>query len=385
MTIFAAGIIKHYVILCRIVMKKVAEDVLRSVIHPEYQKDIVELGMTEIDIPYTEKVVVRIKGLKFPDAFLKSIGKISEKKLIGALSDKGFSVEVITEEAPRQETRQEIPESLKRVRNIIAVASGKGGVGKSTVAVNLAVALARTGARTALLDADIYGPSLPLMLGVKDEKLGGVPFGERTLIEPVERFGVKMLSVGFFVDPDKALIWRGPMASNALVQIIADGYWGEIDYMVIDLPPGTGDIHLTLVQTLPVTGAIIVSTPQEVAIADARKGIAMFRQPKIDVPVLGLVENMAWFTPKELPDKKYYIFGKDGCGKLAAETGTVVLGQIPIEESVCVSGDKGVPVAVDLNSPVYQAFNMLANNVIETLDERNRKLNPTKIVDVTHK
>ncbi len=366
-------------------MKKIVVDILKSVKHPEYQKNIVELGMTEIEVPDSGGVVVKINGLKFPDAFLKSIGKIADKKLTEVFAEKGVSVEVTTIEAKKPENKPDIPESLRRVKNIIAVASGKGGVGKSTVAVNLAVALARTGARTALIDADIYGPSLPLMLGVKDEKPGGVPFGERTLIEPIEKYGIKMLSIGFFVDPLKALIWRGPMASNALTQIISDGYWGEIDYMVVDLPPGTGDIHLTLVQTLPVTGAIIVSTPQEVAIADARKGVAMFRQDKIDVPVLGLVENMAWFTPKELPDKKYYIFGKGGCEKLAQETGTVVLGQIPIEESVCESGDKGIPVAVDENSPVYEAFNTLAENVIIKLNERNRKLDPTKIVEITHK
>lgn len=358
---------------------------LRTIIHPEHQQDVVALNMALIDQADEKRIEVLLKGLRFPDAFLRSMGKIAEQKLKTAFGSEGVEVVVTTEEAPKPEPKPVAPESLKQVKNIIAIASGKGGVGKSTVSVNLAVALALQGHKVALVDADIYGPSMPLMLGVKDEKPGGMPFGDRTLIVPVERYGVKMLSVGFFVDPDKALIWRGPMASNALTQIISDGYWGEIDYMVVDLPPGTGDIHLTLVQTLPVSGVVIVSTPQEVAIADARKGVAMFQQEKINVPVLGLVENMAWFTPPELPDNKYYIFGKGGCDTLAKETNVPVIGRIPVVEDVCRSGDQGTPVALDHASPVGSAFGELAGNVVQALEERNKKLDPTKIVEITNK
>jgi ATP-binding protein involved in chromosome partitioning len=361
-----------------------ATQVLAELTHPEFKSSVMELGMVTMEMPQPEQLKVLITGQKFPDPFLKSIGRMAERRLTEALAGDGVKVEVNILEAPRPEPKQAVPESLKRVKNIIAVSSGKGGVGKSTVAVNLAVALAQTGAKVALVDADIYGPSMPIMLGVKEVKPGGVPFGDRTMIEPVERFGVKMLSVGFFVDPDKALIWRGPMASNALSQLIADGYWGEIDYMVIDMPPGTGDIHLTLVQTLPVTGAVIVSTPQEIAVADARKGIAMFRQEKINVPVLGLVENMAYFSPPELPGNRYYIFGRGGCDRLAAETGTEVIGRIPIVESACEAGDKGTPVASDRNHPLSEPFRELANRVISKLDERNKKLDPTKVVKITH-
>ncbi len=359
------------------------EQILSELNHPEHQKSITELGMISIESSGDDHAKVLITGRKFPDPFLKSVGRLAERKLTEALSGEGIHVEVTIQEAPRPEPKQAVPESLKRVKNIIAVASGKGGVGKSTISVNLAVALAQTGAKVALVDADIYGPSMPIMLGVQEVKPGGVPFGDRTLIEPVERYGVKMLSVGFFVDPEKALIWRGPMASNALSQMIADAYWGEIDYMVIDMPPGTGDIHLTLVQTLPVTGAVIVSTPQEIAIADARKGIGMFMQEKINVPVLGLVENMSYFSPPELHGNRYYIFGRGGCDRLAAETDTEVIGRIPIVESACEAGDKGIPVVTDQHHPLHTPFMELANRVITKLDERNRKLDPTKVVQIT--
>jgi len=366
-------------------MKQRVEEVLRTIKHPEHQQDVVALNMAVIEHADEKRIAVLLKGLRFPDAFLRSMGKIAEQKLKTAFGSEGVEVSVTTEEAPKPEPKPIAPESLKHVKNIIAVASGKGGVGKSTVAVNLSVALALQGHKVALVDADIYGPSMPLMLGVKDAKPEGMPFGDRTLIVPVERYGVKMLSVGFFVDPDKALIWRGPMASNALTQIISDGYWGEIDYMVVDLPPGTGDIHLTLVQTLPVSGVVIVSTPQEVAIADARKGVAMFQQEKINVPVLGLVENMAWFTPPELPDNKYYIFGQGGCDTLAAETGVQVIGRIPVVEAVCSSGDQGTPIALDHASIVGSAFAELAANVVQALEARNENLDPTKIVEITYK
>lgn len=366
-----------------VMIKHKIEEVLSSVRHPELHSDVISLGMAEIKEATEKSIQIVLTGKKFPDPFLKSVGKVAGQKLRTAFPDAEVDIQVI--EAERPDPKPVLPESLKQVKHIIAVASGKGGVGKSTVAVNLAVGLARMGLKAALVDADIYGPSMPLMLGVKDARPGGVPYGDRTLIEPVERYGVKMLSVGFFVDPEKALIWRGPMASGALQQIISDSFWGEIDYMVVDLPPGTGDIHLTLVQTLPVTGAVIVSTPQEVAIADARKGVAMFRQDKINVPVLGFVENMAWFSPPDLPDKRYYVFGKGGCDALAAETGVEVIGRIPVVEAICISGDNGVPVVLDEKSPMAQAFMELASNVIRKTEDRLQTTNPTRIVEVEYR
>ena len=263
----------------------------------------------------------------------------------------------------------------------IAVASGKGGVGKSTVAVNLAIALAKQGARVGLLDADIFGPSIPKMFGAE----GSVPKVKKVAgkdrIVPLEKYGIKMLSIGFFVKPEDALIWRGAMATGALKQLINDGLWGELDYMLIDLPPGTSDIHLTMVQTVPVTAAIIVSTPQDVALADAIKGLSMFEADKIEVPVIGLVENMSWFTPEELPENKYYIFGKDGVKRLAEEKNIPLLGQIPIVQSIREGGDQGTP-AVLQDTPLGEAFMQLGENVAEKVEERNQKLAPTKKVEI---
>jgi ATP-binding protein involved in chromosome partitioning len=273
-------------------------------------------------------------------------------------------------------------EILPGVKNIIAVASGKGGVGKSTVATNLAISLAKLGSKTGLIDADVYGPSIPKMFGAEDlrpgmEKVNGIEF-----IVPVEKYGVKMLSIGFFVKPDDALIWRGAMATNALKQLISETKWGDLDYLIIDLPPGTGDIHLTMVQTIPVTGAIIVSTPQAVALADARKGISMFKQEKINVPILGLVENMSWFTPAELPDNKYFIFGKDGCKNLAEELNIHFLGHIPIVESIRENGDNGTPSALQDNI-VGEMFRQLGENVAQRVEERNANLAPTQKVEMS--
>lgn len=285
----------------------------------------------------------------------------------------------------KQAPRPELPDLLPGVKNIIAVASGKGGVGKSTVCSNLAVALAQKGYKVGLLDADIFGPSVPKMFNVEDaspmlEKKDG-----RDLIVPIESYGIKLLSIGFFVKKEDAVVWRGAMAGNALKQLIADADWGELDYFFIDFPPGTSDIHLTLVQTLPITGAIIVSTPQEVALADARKGINMFVDEKVNVPILGLVENMAWFTPAELPENKYYIFGKGGCRTLAKEKGFALLGQIPIVQSIREGGDDGRPVALQTETITGNAFAELADNVIDAVDKRNREQPPTHIVKVSHR
>lgn len=263
----------------------------------------------------------------------------------------------------------ERPLSLEKVKNIIAVSSGKGGVGKSTVAANLAVALAMQGYKVGLVDADIFGPSVPKMFGCEDAQPYMEKVDNRDMIIPVEKYGVKILSIGFFVDPASATVWRGPMASNALKQMVEQGYWNELDYMLIDLPPGTSDIHLTLVQTVALTGAIVVSTPQQVALADAIKGINMFESPGINVPVLGLVENMAWFTPAELPDHKYYIFGKEGAKVLAEEKGLRLLGQIPVVQSICDGGDAGTPVALNPDSITGAAFTQLAEEMVKAVKD----------------
>jgi len=277
----------------------------------------------------------------------------------------------------------EAPSVLPKVTNIIAVASGKGGVGKSTISSNLAVALAKAGAKVGLIDADIYGPSVPKMFGSEDAKPMLTQIDGKDRIEPHERYGVKMLSIGFFVDPAQATVWRGPMASNALKQMIEEGNWGELDFVLIDLPPGTSDIHLTLVQTVPVTGAIVVSTPQDVALADAVKGINMFEGAGVNVPILGLVENMAWFTPAELPNNKYYIFGKDGCKKLAEEKGVNLLGQIPIVQSIREGGDNGAPAALNEDSVTGMAFAELASKLMTAVEDRNKNQNPTAKVEMT--
>jgi ATP-binding protein involved in chromosome partitioning len=257
-------------------------------------------------------------------------------------------------------------------------------VGKSTVAANLAVALAKAGYKVGLLDADIFGPSMPKMFDLEEARPYAENIDGRDLIIPIEQYGIKVLSIGFFVESDQAVLWRGAMASNALKQLIADAHWGDLDYFVLDMPPGTSDIHLTLVQTLGITGAVVVSTPQQVALADARKGIDMFTNEKVNVPVLGLVENMAWFTPAELPETKYYLFGKEGCKRLAEEMNVPLLGQIPIVQSICEGGDNGKPVALDSNSIVGKAFQDLAKAVVEATARRNSEKPATEAVKMQH-
>lgn len=355
-------------------------DALSHVIEPELKKDMVTLNMIS-DIEISGDNITFSVILTTPACPLKeSIKKACIDAVHQFVDEKANVVVNLTSKVTSSRTQKK--EILKGVKNIIAVASGKGGVGKSTVAANLAVALAKTGAKTGLIDADIYGPSVPVMFGLENVQPEVVEENGNTKIIPVEKFGLKILSIGFFVNPDQALVWRGPMASGALTQLFSDADWGELDYLVIDMPPGTGDIHLTMVQTVPVTGVVIVSTPQKVALADARKGVNMFMQEAINVPVLGLVENMSYFTPAELPENKYYIFGKDGCKNLAAELNVPLLGQIPIVQSIRESGDSGSPVALAKTGQVSAAFDDLAAKVAQQIAVRNATLEPTKVVEM---
>ena len=355
-------------------------DALATVTYPGTKKNLVESGMVA-DTPSINGMKVKVV-LQFPrdtDPFLKSTLKAAEAAIHYHVS-KDVEVEIETEF--KSKPRPEVGKLLPDVKNIIAVSSGKGGVGKSTVAANLAISLARLGYKVGLLDADIFGPSMPKMFRVEDARPYAVEKDGRQLIEPIEKYGVKLLSIGFFVNPETATLWRGGMASNALKQLIADADWGELDYFILDTPPGTSDIHLTLLQTLAITGAVIVSTPQNVALADARKGIDMYRNKKVNVPILGLVENMAWFTPAELPENKYYIFGKEGCKRLAEEMQTPLLAQIPLVQSICESGDEGEPAACHIDTATGQAFINLAQAVVTVVNRRNKEQEPTKIVKV---
>ena len=355
-------------------------DALATVTYPGTKKSLVESGMLA-DTPSINGMKVKVV-LVFPrdtDPFLKSTLKAAEAAIHYHVS-KDVEVEIETEF--KSKPRPEVGKMLPDVKNIVAVSSGKGGVGKSTVAANLAISLARLGYKVGLLDTDIFGPSMPKMFNVEDARPYAVEKDGRQLIEPVEQYGVKLLSIGFFVNPDTATLWRGGMATNALKQLIADADWGELDYFILDTPPGTSDIHLTLLQTLAITGAVIVSTPQQVALADARKGIDMYRNEKVNVPILGLVENMAWFTPAELPENKYFIFGKEGCKRLAEEMNTPLLAQIPLVQSICESGDNGVPAACNIETITAQAFLNLAQAVVTVVNKRNREQEPTKIVGV---
>ena len=338
-------------------------DALTHVRYPGTGKNLIEGGMLEDDI--------RISGLevsfslifdKDNDPFLKSVLKAAEVA-IKTYADANAAVHINTKFRKQNLVPQQETPSIQ-AKHVIAVHSGKGGVGKSTVATNLAITLANMGYHVGLLDADIHGPSIPKMFHTEDCRPVSVTVNGRDLIAPIEQYGVKMLSIGFFVDPEQAVVWRGGMASNAIKQLIQDADWGELDYFLIDLPPGTSDIHLTLVQTLHLTGAIVVTTPQPVALVDARKGVDMFRNEKINVPVLGIIENMAWFTPAELPDNKYYIFGKDGGKDLARNLQVPLLGQIPLVQSIREAGDDGAPVAMQQGHPAAQVFEEICRKII---------------------
>ncbi len=357
-------------------------DALATVRYPGNGKNLIENEMLDDDL--------RIDGLrvsfslvfeKATDPFRKSMVAAAKTAIHTYVSP---DVEVTIETKAKTELPPEPEKLLPGVKNIIAVSSGKGGVGKSTVTANLAIGLAKMGYRVGLLDTDIFGPSMPKMFQVEDERPYAENIGGRDLIVPVEKYGVKLLSIGFFVNPDQATLWRGGMASNALKQLIGEALWGDLDYFILDTPPGTSDIHLTLLQTLGITGAVIVTTPQQVALADARKGVDMYQNEKVNVPILGLVENMAWFTPAQHPDEQYFIFGRDGGKDLAAELNVPLLAQIPLIQDVCESGDNGMPAVLDPASPAGMAFMSLAAKVVTQVDKRNLEMPKTERVAVEH-
>lgn len=359
---------------------KLINDALATVRYPGTGKNLIEAEMIEDDMRIDGMYVsFSILFEKSTDPFIKSVVKAAETAIHTYVSqDVNVQIKVKTLQAARPEPGKMLPQ----VKNIIAVSSGKGGVGKSTVAANLAVSLAKLGYKVGLLDTDIFGPSVPKMFHMEAENIFAEMKDGRQLLIPACKYGVKLLSIGFFVNPQTATLWRGGMACNALKQLIADSDWGELDYFVLDTPPGTSDIHLTLLQNLAITGAVIVSTPQDVALADARKGIDMYRNEKVNVPILGMVENMAWFTPAELPENKYYLFGKEGVKRLAEELEVPLLGQIPIVQSICESGDAGEPAAVKDNTITSQAFLHLAERVVEETEKRNREQPETHIVEM---
>ena len=364
---------------------KLITDALATVTYAGTKKNLIDSEMLAdtpvVSAPQQEGEPWRVKVvLLFPrdtDPLLRSTVKAAEAAIhYHCGKDVEVTIETEFKSAPRPDTEHLLP----GVKNIVAVSSGKGGVGKSTVAANMAIALARLGYSVGLLDCDIFGPSIPKMFQVEDARPYAVKKDGRDLICPIEQYGVRLLSIGFFVSPTTATLWRGGMATSALKQLIADADWGDLDYFIHDTPPGTSDIHLTLLQTLPITGAVIVSTPQPVALADARKGIDMYRNEKVNVPILGLVENMAWFTPAELPDNRYYIFGREGCRQLADEMQVPLLAQIPLVQSICESGDQGQPAALHTDTMTGQAFINLAQAVVTVVNRRNREQPKTKIV-----
>lgn len=365
----------------KVILPKNITDTLRNVIYPGGSQDIVSLEMVQEIRVAGKTVSFSLVFQRSDDPNIDTLVNMCEEAI-----ERYLGVDVLVKDNIAVKYIHDMQRPiLPGVKNIIAVASGKGGVGKSTIAVNLAVSLANTGASVGLIDADIFGPSIPKMFGAEKERPAADAGEKRDLIVPIEKFGVKFLSIGFFVEPESALIWRGPMASNALKQLITDGKWGALDYLLIDLPPGTSDIHLTLVQTVPVTAAVIVTTPQDVALADVIKGVNMFQSKSVNVPVLGLVENMSWFTPAELPENKYYIFGKDGGKNLAHDLGLVLLGQIPLVQSIREGGDDGMPASLNSETITGQAFAALTDKVIEQLEIRNKLIAPTERVKVTRK
>ena len=365
----------------KLIVPKNVTDALRSIKYPDSAENIVSLDMVQEIRIAGKRISFSLVFQRSNDPNIKPLVLACENMIKKTFGDEVEIEDNITVKFLHDMERPMLP----GIKNIIAIASGKGGVGKSTVAVNTAVALAQEGYKVGLIDADIFGPSIPKMFGAENTRPTGEKIDGRDMINPVEKFGVRFLSIGFFVETDSAVIWRGPMASNALKQLITDANWGELDYLLIDLPPGTSDIHLTLVQTVPVTGAVIVTTPQEVALADVVRGVSMFTGKSIDVPVLGLVENMSWFTPAELPENKYYIFGKEGGKKLAEKLNLKLLGQIPIVQSIREGGDQGTPPASNPDSVTGMAFTEVGKILAHQVHLRNIERAPTKKVKITRK
>lgn len=355
-------------------------EALSNVQEPDLGKDIVTLNMVK-DIAIEGNYVSFTVVLTTPACPMKDMIKNACINAVKLLVNKEAIVKVnFTSQTTTR--RNDNGAVLPKVKNIIAVVSGKGGVGKSTVAANLALALSRGGAKTGLMDADIYGPSVPIMFGVRGERPMMMDIDGKGMIIPLERYGIKLMSIGLLVDEKNAVVWRGPMASSAIKQFVTDVYWDELDYLVIDMPPGTGDIHLTLMQIVPVTGVVVVSTPQDVALADAKKGIAMFGQAQLNVPIIGLVENMSYFTPAELPGNKYYIFGKEGGRRLAEEYDLPFLGQIPLVQSIREGGDIGVPVMMTDDSITKKAFEDFASHVVRSISMRNANIDKERVAEV---
>ncbi|MGS2725413.1 Mrp/NBP35 family ATP-binding protein [Psychroserpens sp. BH13MA-6] len=368
-------------------MKLNKKDILKAletISAPGEGKNMVESGAVTNVVTFADEVVVDIT-ISNPSLQAK---KKTEVEIMKTIHDKVYEkakIKVnVKVNAPEKPTTNPIKgKAIPGIKNIIAVASGKGGVGKSTVTANLAVTLAKMGFKVGVLDADIYGPSMPIMFDVEFERPLAVNVDGKSKMKPVENYGVKILSIGFFTKPDQAVVWRGPMAAKALNQMIFDAAWDELDFMLIDLPPGTGDIHLSIMQSLPITGAVVVSTPQNVALADAKKGVAMFQQESINVPVLGIIENMAYFTPEELPDNKYYIFGKAGANNLASDLDVPFLGEIPLVQSIREAGDVGRPAALQTATPLEKSFEELTRNVVKEVVKRNDNLPPTEAIKIT--
>ncbi|MBD1260421.1 Mrp/NBP35 family ATP-binding protein [Maribacter polysiphoniae] len=368
-------------------MKLNKQDILKALEHitvPGEGKNMVESGAVKNVQIFGDEVEIDIT-INNPSLQARKKTEVEILKIIHQEVYEKAKIKInLTVDAPANPKVNEIKgKPIPGIQNIIAVASGKGGVGKSTVTANLAVTLSKMGFSVGLLDADIYGPSMPIMFDVAQEKPLAVTIDGKSKMKPVENYGVQLLSIGFFTDANQAVIWRGPMAAKALNQMIFDAHWGNLDFLLIDLPPGTGDIHLSIMQAMPVTGAVVVSTPQEVALADARKGVAMFQQESINVPVLGIVENMAYFTPDELPDNKYYIFGKEGAKNLAEDLNVPFLGEVPLVQSIREAGDVGRPAALQESSPIAAAFEDITKKVVQEMVNRNENLPPTEAIKIT--
>ena len=363
--------------------KKDITKALETITAPGEGKSLVESGSVKNIVTFEKEIIVDVT-ISNPTLQAKKKVEVEIMKVIHEHVDQKADVKVnVTAVAPPVTPLKPEKPKVPGIQNIIAIASGKGGVGKSTITANMAVSLQKMGFKVGILDADVYGPSIHLMFDVATARPLSVEIDGRSKMQPVESYGVKILSLGFFTDANQAVIWRGAMASKALNQMIFDAHWGELDFLLIDLPPGTGDIHLSIVQAVPVTGAVIVSTPQNIALADAKKGVAMFQQENINVPVLGIVENMSFFTPAELPENKYYIFGKDGAKNLAEDIETAFLGEVPLVQSIREAGDVGHPIALQDNTPLENAFSTITKNTLSQLVKRNKDLPPTEIVRIT--